>query len=54
MPDYDICTRNKSRNIKTRQTLEANEINAPSKIVDKTKRQNKKPTSEITLRYPTS
>ena len=29
MPDYDICNRNKGRNIKkTRQMLEANEMKA--------------------------
>ena len=36
-PDYDICTRNKERNIKTRQILEANEMNVLRKIVGKTK-----------------
>ena len=36
-PDYDICTRNKGRNIKNRQMLEANEMKVPRKIVDKTK-----------------
>ena len=25
-PDYDICTRNKDRNIENRQMLEANEM----------------------------
>ena len=36
MPDDNICTRNKGGNIKN-QILEANEINAPRKIVGKTK-----------------
>ena len=36
-PDYDICTRNKSGNIKTRQMLEAYEMNVVTKTVGKTK-----------------
>ena len=36
-PDYDICARNKGRNTKTRQMLEANEMKVPRKIDCKTK-----------------
>ena len=49
-PDYDIGTRNKGRNIKTRHMLEANEMKVLRKIVGN--RQNKKPTVQRILRYP--
>jgi hypothetical protein len=53
-PDYDICTRNKDRNIKTRQLLEANEMKVQRKIVGKTKIvriRNQK--NQRILQYPT-
>ena len=37
MPDYDICTRNKSETIKNREMLKANEMKVLRKTASKTK-----------------